>query len=58
MSKKPLNPNTRPDAYPADVRVDSIRNSNDPDLGAAERHERDIAKLDRANPPEKGGRGK
>jgi hypothetical protein len=41
MSKKPLNPNTRPDAYPADVRVGSIRKSNDPDLGAAERNERD-----------------
>jgi hypothetical protein len=54
MSKK-ANPNTRPDPYPADVRLGSIRRSNDADTGALQKHERDLAKLDRC-PREKGGR--
>jgi hypothetical protein len=57
MAKKP-NPNTTRDAYPSDIRPDSIRNSNDRDAGALKRHEADIRRLDRMHPPSKGGRGK
>ncbi len=45
MSKQ--NPNSKPDAFPAEIDWSKVRKSVDPDTGARERHERDIAKLDR-----------
>jgi len=56
MAKKP-NPNTTRDAFPSDIRPDSIRSKNDPDVGALKKHKADIARLDRMHPPSKGGRG-
>ena len=56
---KSSNPNTKnnSDAYPGRVSGDSIRNKIDPETGAREQHERDLARLDNSQPREKGGRG-
>ncbi len=58
MTKELINPNQRPDPYPADVRTGSIRKSNDPDLGASQKHERDLSRLDKSQDSTKGGRGR
>jgi hypothetical protein len=52
MTNKKLNPNQRPDPFPSDVRP----GKNDPSAGSLQKHERDISRLDRSCPPEKGGR--
>lgn len=58
MAKEKVNPNDTGDPYPSDIHTDRIRNSDDRDTGALDKHERDIARLDRMHPSEKGGRGK
>ncbi len=41
------NRNQQPDPFPAKFPSDKVRKSLDPDNGQAQRHERDIARLER-----------
>lgn len=55
---KGSNPNSKEnsDPYPRHINPDAIRKQIDPENGARERHEADLAKLDRGQGAEKGGR--